>query len=82
VSQTEAGDTEVYQPQVTSVPGLGDQAVNVYLNPVSGTYGLPGSQDILLVRVGAGLVLVDYELALPGKAPPVTTIASRIVAKL
>jgi hypothetical protein len=82
VSQTEAGDKEVYKTVVTSVPGLGDQAVNVYLSPVSGTYGLPGSQDILLVRVGAALVLVDYELALPGKAPPLTTIASRIAAKL
>ncbi|HTW04964.1 MAG TPA: hypothetical protein VMF87_32025 [Streptosporangiaceae bacterium] len=82
VSQTEAGDKEVYKAKVTSVPGLGDQAVNVYLNPLSGTFGLPGSQDILLVRVGAALVLVDYELSTPGQAPPVTTIASRIVAKL
>jgi hypothetical protein len=82
VSQTEAGDKEVYKTKVTSVPGLGDQAVNVYLNPVAGTFGLPGSQDILLVRVGAALVLVDDELSTPGQAPPVTTIASRIVAKI
>jgi len=82
VSQTEAGDTDVYKPKVTAVPGLGDQAVNVYLAPVSGTFGPPGSADILLVRVGAALVLVDYELSTPGRAPPVTTIAGRIVAKL
>jgi len=64
------------------VPGLGDQAVNVYLAPVSGTFGPPGPAGVLLVRVGAALVLVDYELSTPGQAPPVTTIASRIVAKL
>jgi len=80
--QTEAGDTDVYKTKITSVPGLGDQAVNVYLNPVSGTFGPPGSADILLVRVGAALVLVDYSLSTPGQAPPVTTIAGRIVTKL
>jgi hypothetical protein len=82
VSNTEAGDTLVFKPEVTAVPGLGDQAVNVYLDPLSGTDDLPGSQDILLVRVGAALVLVTYELSLPAQAPPVTTIASRIAAKL
>jgi hypothetical protein len=82
VTQSDAGDTDVYKPVITSVPGLGDQAVNVYLAPVSGTFGPPGSAGVLLVRAGAALVLVDYELSLPGKAPPVTAIASRIVARL
>ena len=82
VTQTEAGDTDVYKTKVTTVPGLGDQAVNVYLAPVSGTFGPPGSADILVVRVGAALVLVDYELSTPGQAPAVTTIASGIVARL
>jgi hypothetical protein len=82
VSQTEAGDTEVYQTKVTSVPGLGDQAVNVYMDPVSGTYGPSGPADVLLVRVGAALVLVDYELSLPGHGPSVTSIAAPIVARL
>jgi hypothetical protein len=84
LSNTEAGDTDVYRVSVTSVPGLGAQNVNVYLDPLSASPGnaLSGAADILLVRVGAALVLVDYSLSLPEQPPPVTAIAGRIADRL
>lgn len=84
VSQTLAGSTYTYKTVVTSVPGFADQNVNVYLDPVSASGGadLPGPADVLMVRVGAAFVLVDYNLSLPGPAPSVTSIARPIVDKL
>jgi hypothetical protein len=84
LSHTEIGDTNVYRARVTSVPGLGAQNVNVHLDPVSSSPGfaLSGPEDILLVRVGAAVVMVDYALSLPEQVPPVAAIARRIVAKL
>jgi hypothetical protein len=84
LSNTEAGVTDVYRVSVSSVPGLGAQNVNVYLDPLSsGPGSVPsGPADILLVRVGAALVLVDYSLSLPEQVPPVTAIARRIADKL
>jgi hypothetical protein len=74
-----------YKTTVTSVPGLGDQNVNIYMRPVSSTsdFGPGGAQDLLLVRVGSALVLVDYDLSEPSQhGPSLVKIASVLVKKL
>jgi hypothetical protein len=84
-----AGIDELFGVEVTSVPGLGDQNVNVYFKPLSGNSGVPfGGGDILMVRVGDALVMVDYsDSNAPGSEPGVTVphvdaIARALVAKL
>jgi hypothetical protein len=79
---------DVYAIKVTTVPGLGSQNVNVYFKPVSSNLGPFGAQDILMVRVGDALVMVDYSLPNPPGSspgvtvPPVDAIARAIVARL
>jgi hypothetical protein len=83
-----AGIDEVYGIRVTSVPGLGDQNVNVYFKPLSGNSGPFGAEDVLMVREGDALVMVDYDDSNPPGAEPgvtvpnVDAIARAIVAKL
>jgi hypothetical protein len=74
-----------FKTTVTSVPGLGDQNVNLYMRPVSttGNLGLGGSLDMLLVRVGSALILADDDLsALSQTGPPLAKIAAALVKKL
>jgi hypothetical protein len=78
------GDTQTYDTTVTSVPGLGDGSVDVRMNAVSAASGfdLVGPVEILMVRVGAAIVLVDYNMESPGQALSATSIAQPIVDKL
>jgi hypothetical protein len=78
------GDTQTYDTTVTSVPGLGDANVDVRMTAVSAapTWPVSGPLEILMARVGAAIVLVDYTLTAPGQTPSVTSIAQPIVDKL
>jgi hypothetical protein len=80
-----AGLITTYKTVVTTVPGLGDENVNIRLDPLSANEwpGPQGPQDILLVRVADALVLVDWYYSLPGTSgPPAASIARPIVEKL
>jgi hypothetical protein len=78
------GDVQTYDTTVTSVPGLGDENVDVRMTAVSASSGwdVNGPAEILMVRVGAAIVLVDYNLSLPEQTPNVASIAQPIVDKL
>jgi hypothetical protein len=78
------GDNQTYDTTVTSVPGLGDGSVDVRMTAVSAapTWPVTGPVEILMVRVGAAIVLVDYSLDAPGPTPSATSIAQPIVSKL
>ena len=85
ISSNEDGLITTYRTVVTSVPGLGNENINIQMNPTatntSGEIG--GLQDILLVRVGGALVMVDYSLSIPGQAvPSVAAIARPVVGGL
>ena len=68
------------------MPGLGDESLNIRMVPATSNdpaEGTGGPQDILLVRTGGALVMVDYNLSTPGQAvPPVVTIAQALVRRL
>lgn len=90
-SLTSAGETVTYRTTVTSVPGLGDESDDVYMDPISASPaidGLPGPMGIVMVRVSAGIVLVTYAIANPPGSepgtsiPPLASIARPIVDKL
>jgi hypothetical protein len=85
LSYNAAGLITTYTTVVTSVPGLGNENINIQMNPTaSNTSGeISGPQDILLVRVGGALVMVDYNLSTPGQVvPAVAAIARRVAGGL
>jgi hypothetical protein len=72
-----------YKTVVTSVPGLGNENVSIQMDPTSTSPYALGPQDMLLVRVGSALVLVDSDLSSPGEhGPSLVAIARPIVKKL
>jgi hypothetical protein len=84
-SSNEDGLITTYRTVVTSVPGLGNENINIQMNPTAtNTSGeISGLQDILLVRVGGALVMVDYSLSIPGQTvPSVAAIARPVVGGL
>ena len=86
LSYDSAGLVTTFTTVVTSVPGLGDESLNIRMVPATSNdpeEGTGGPQDILLVRAGGALVMVDYNLSTPGQAvPPVVTIAQALVRRL
>jgi hypothetical protein len=85
LSYNSHGLITTYRTVVTSVPGLGNENINIQMTPTASNISgeISGLQDVLLVRVGGALVMVDYSLVVPGQVvPSVAAIARPVVGGL